>query len=331
MSCGELIDTLILIALPASGKSEVRRYIFEGNREDRIKNFHIDENAQLDDFPYVHFMGRTDDELEARGHQRYFFQEKNGRFRFLPTWGVLLRMVNDDYAILKGGLPTPKPDVEAIFARLDKAMVGVGGETFFADMDAGLKAELVTALQPDADFMMNELWEHRPESMEGRTTIIEFARGGPDGAEMPLTRPHGYAWNLSNLAPEILEKAAVLYIWVDPAESRRKNRARYIPGEEGSSLHHMAPEVVMFGDYGTCDIAYLMEQSSKPSTIRIEAHGKTYDLPIARFDNRDDKTSFLHRDPGTWTDGEVGALRGALVGPMADLWDAYHAARHAKE
>ena len=330
MSCGEFIDTLILIALPASGKSEVRRYIFEQPREHRMRDFHIDENAQLDDFPYVHFMGRVDDELEALGLERAFFEEKNGRFRFLPTWGVLLRLVNDDYAILKGGLPTPTADVEAIFARIDAARAQVNGPPVFANMDPEVKAKLVTALKPDAEFMMNELWEHRPESMEGRTTIIEFARGGPDGADMPLTEPHGYAWNLSNLAPEILEKAAVIYIWVDPAESRRKNRARYVPGEEGSSLHHMAPEVVMLGDYGTCDIAYLMETAEKPATIKIEAHGRTYHLPIARFDNRNDKTSFLHRDPASWTKEEVGTLRGALVPPMAALWDAYYALRHAE-
>jgi hypothetical protein len=330
MSCCETIDTLILIALPASGKSEVRRYMFEQPRDARLRDFHIDENAQLDDFPYVHFMGRVDDELEARGHKRAFYRAKNDRFVFLGTWGVLLRLVNDDYAVLKGGLPTPEADVEVIFARIDAARAAVDGPPVFAGMDAALKAELVTALKPDAEFMMNELWEHRPESMEGRTTIIEFARGGPDGAEMPLSKPHGYAWNLSNLAPEILEKAAVIYIWVDPAESRRKNRARYVPGEEGSSLHHMAPEVVMLGDYGTCDIAYLMENAEKPSTIKIEAHGKTYHLPVARFDNRNDKTSFLHRDPSSWTEDELGTLRGALVPPMAALWDAYHAQRHAE-
>ncbi len=330
MSCCETIDTMILIALPASGKSEVRRYIFEQPRDERLRDFHIDENAQLDDFPYVHFFGRTDDELEALGHERIFFAEKNGRFKWLPTWGVLLQLVNDDYAVLKGGLPTPEADVPAIFARIDAARVRAGGEPVFEGMDAGLKDKLAAALKGDAEFMMNELWEHRPESMEGRTTIIEFARGGPDGAEMPLTKPHGYAWNLSNLAPEILEKAAVLYIWVEPAESRRKNRARYVPGEEGSSLHHMAPEVVMFGDYGTCDIAWLMETSEVPATIKIEAHGKTYQLPIARFDNRNDKTSFLHRDPETWTKEELGTLRGALVPPMAALWEAYHAQRHAE-
>lgn len=330
MSCCQTIETMILIALPASGKSEVRRYIFEQPRDERLRDFHIDENAQLDDFPYVHFMGRCDDELEALGHERNFFQEKNGRFRWLPTWGVLLQLVNDDYAILKGGLPTPEADVLAIFDRIDAANVRCGGEPVFSKMDGDLKGKLAAALKGDAEFMMNELWEHRPESMEGRTTIIEFARGGPDGAEMPLTKPHGYAWNLSNLAPEILEKAAVLYIWVDPAESRRKNRARYVPGEEGSSLHHMAPEVVMLGDYGTCDIAHLMETSEVPSTIKIEAHGKTYQLPIARFDNRNDKTSFLHKDPGTWTADELGTLRGALVPPMAALWEAYHAQRHAE-
>lgn len=325
MSCGEFIDTLLLIALPASGKSEVRRYIFEQPRAERIRDFHIDENAQLDDFPYVHFIGRVDAELDARGRARAFFDGKNGRFRFLPTWGALLRLVNFDYAVLKQGLPTPRPEPEAIFERIDRAWQQVGGEPVFAPMDRALVSDLAVALRPDAEHLCRELWEHRPASMEGRTTIIEFARGGPDGASMPLARPHGYAWCLSNLSEEILERAAVLYIWVTPEESRRKNRARYVPGEEGSSLFHMAPETVMFGDYGCDDIQWLVDHARRPATIPIDAHGRTFDLPIARFDNRVDKTSFLRGDTAAWTEQQVADLRGGLVGPMQDLWKAYRA------
>ncbi len=320
------IEILLLLALPASGKSEVRRYLLHLPRDRRIEAFHVADNVQLDDFPYVHFLRRTDEELARLGQPRRFYEGPNDRFRVLTDWGLLLHLVNDDYAVVADpGRPTPPPDPDVLFGRIDAARRATGGPEVFAPMDRGLRADLARALEADTARLVQELFGQRPPTLAGRTVVIEFARGGPEGAAMPLEKPHGYRWNLSNLAPEILERAAVLYIWVTPEESRRKNLERADPHDPGSSLHHSAPESVMRNDYGSCDMAWLIEHADHPDTIRIEAHGRTFHLPVARFDNRVDRTSFLRDDPATWPDARVRDLHEALAGPMARLWAAHRA------
>jgi len=322
------IETLLLVALPASGKSEVRRYLLNLPRERRIEEFHVADNVQLDDFPYVHFLRRVDAELERLGEPRRFYRGPDDRFQVLSDWGLLLHLVNDDYAVMADpSLPTPEPDPCALFARIDEARRKTGGPVVFEEMEAGSRGALCRALEKDAARLVGELFGQRPATIADKTVVIEFARGGPEGAAMPLEKPYGYRWNLSNLSPAILEKAAVLYIWVTPEESRRKNLDRADPDDPGSSLHHSAPESVMRNDYGSCDVAWLVEHADHPDTIRIDAHGRAYHLPIARFDNRQDKTSFLRGDPSAWSDAQVRTLHEALAGPMARLWAAHRAFR----
>ena len=57
-----LIDTLLLFSLPASGKSEVRRYLAHLTPQQCRDDFGLGPTAQLDDYPYVHLMHRIDDE-----------------------------------------------------------------------------------------------------------------------------------------------------------------------------------------------------------------------------------------------------------------------------
>ena len=61
------IDTILLTALPASGKSEVRRYLAELDPEAVREGFHMGETVQLDDYPYVHMMRRISEELIQLG------------------------------------------------------------------------------------------------------------------------------------------------------------------------------------------------------------------------------------------------------------------------
>ena len=60
-----VFKVVLLQALPASGKSEVRNFMANIEPERLKKEFHIGENLQLDDFPYVHMMRRIDNELAA--------------------------------------------------------------------------------------------------------------------------------------------------------------------------------------------------------------------------------------------------------------------------
>ena len=137
----------------------------------------------------------------------------------------------------------------------------------------------------------------------------------PDAATRDGTLAVGQApWNRNYTSRNgtstkpILDKATILYIWVAPEESRRKNDARTDPNDPGSILHHGVPIEVMMGDYGCDDVDHLLEQSSRPDTVTIEAHGTSYTLPLARFDNRVDKTSFVRNERSDWKEDEVAAL-----------------------
>jgi hypothetical protein len=272
-------------------------------------------------------MACVDEELEKLGQKRAFYRAKNDRFIFQADWGLLLRMVSDDYAVLKHDLPTPPADPFPLFARFDRHRRDLGGAEVFAPLAPSTRERLAAALQPKTDHLFSEQWGRRQGTVAGKTVVMECARGGPDGATMPLKPPAGYAFSLGNYSPEILERAAVLYIKVTPEESRRKNKARFRPGEEGSDLHHSAPDVVMYEDYGCDDIEHLIQASGVESAIRIEAHGRSWVLPIAVFDNTDDKTTFLHAEPRDWKPEHVAAVRAGLYGPMQGLWKAYEAQR----
>jgi hypothetical protein len=113
----------------------------------------------------------------------------------------------------------------------------------------------------------------------------------------------------------ILERAAVLYVWVTPEESRQRNRQRALPGGEGdaSILHHGMPEPVMHSDYGMDDVDWLERTSGVPGAIRVETGDGAFLLPMERFDNRVDRTSFLRDDPSTWSAAMVTALHADLA------------------
>ena len=86
---------VLLQALPASGKSEVRNFMANIEPERLKQEFHIGENLQLDDFPYVHMMRRIDNELQAMGHARVFYP---GEEPFIDgrDWGTLCCLLNED-------------------------------------------------------------------------------------------------------------------------------------------------------------------------------------------------------------------------------------------
>jgi len=69
------------------------------------------------------------------------------------------------------------------------------------------------------------------------TLLIEFARGVDDGFKDSLDRFH----------PDILARAAILYIKVSFEESFRRNNSRYKPGQEETILFHKVPDRDMLG------------------------------------------------------------------------------------
>ena len=307
------IDVLLLLALPASGKSEARRYLASLSPEQCQEQFGIGHTVQLDDFPYVHIMRRVSDELTQRGHPGAFFLSSAIPFRNPVDWLTLIELINEDYDdLVASNRPEPESASLWLFDRIDAARIRAGGEAVINTLPGDLRNEIAGPIEDEARKLLDDKVAEVPDSMEGKTVVIEFARGCADGQTMPIPHPYGYAGSLGQLSPAILSKSSILYIWVTPEESRRKNAARTDPDDPGSILHHGVPLAVMYGDYGCDDMEYLLGESGKPDTVQVDKEGTSYHLPLGRFDNRVDKTSFIREDEDKWSDGDVKALQDGM-------------------
>ncbi|MBI5211259.1 MAG: hypothetical protein HY927_14900 [Elusimicrobia bacterium] len=317
---GGILDTVLLLALPASGKSEVRRYIKHLSQEKRKKDFHMGPSVQLDDFPYVHMMRRVDDELVSRGKARLFFQSPERPFRDPLDWGTLIQLLNEDYEFLTAR-PCKEPSSAALhlFDRIDRASKAVGAPARLAGLDAATRQAVAEPLEKEARELWNERKPGQKIDLKGKTLVIEFARGGPQGSRMPLPAPFGYQYSLAQVSKQLLNKACILYVWVTPEESRRKNADRTDPNDPGSILHHGVPLDVMLNDYGCDDMDWLEAHAERRGTVAVKAHGKTFHLPCARFDNRVDKTSFLRAEAKKWKAGDVRAVHEGLKAALDKL------------
>lgn len=308
----KVFKTVLLMALPASGKSEVRNFMANVEPERLKEEFHIGENLQLDDFPYVHMMRRIDDELQAIGESRVFYP---GEEPFIDgrDWGTLCALLNEDYLdLLNRNVVRTDSAAKLLFARYERAAAAAGIPSRLGALKKETVEYLAGKLEAEAREMLDAKHAGYPESFEDKTIIIECARGGPDGSSMPLTGTFGYQYSLPMFAPEILEDAVILYIWVTPEESRRKNADRADPNDPGSNLHHGVPLAVMLGDYGCDDMEYLVKTAEVKNTVTVKAHGKTYNVPIGIFDNRVDKTSFLRETPDKWDAEKVKTVTEAI-------------------
>lgn len=307
------IDVLLLLALPASGKSEARRYLASLSPEQCHEQFGIGHTVQLDDFPYVHIMRRITDELTDRGHTGMFFLSPALPFRNPVDWLTLIELLNEDYDdLVNKNKPAPESAALWLFDRIDAARIRAGGEAIINTLPEELRKEIAVPIEEEARTLLADKIAEVPDSLEGKTVVVEFARGGADGSPFPLVHPFGYKASLAQLSPSMLEKASILYIWVEPEESRRKNAARTDPNDPGSILHHGVPLAVMYGDYGVCDMAYQLETSEKTNTVQVEKEGQKYFLPLGRFDNRVDKTSFIREDEADWSAEDKSALQAGM-------------------
>lgn len=321
-----ILKTVLLLALPASGKSEVRRYLEHVPPSARAADFHMGLTVQLDDFPYVHLMRCADEALVRLGAPRVFFAAADRSFLDPRDWGTLIELLNDDHRDLVEGRP-PAPGrsaARALLARFEEAAARVGVPERLGQLDGPTRALLEDALEREARALLDAQAQSAAAAgaLEDKTLVVEFARGGAAGASLPLAPPFGYAYSLARLSSALLEDATILYIWVTPDESRRKNAARTDPDDPGSILHHGVPRPVMLNDYGVDDMAWLEGQAERPGTVTVETRGRTYHVPIARFDNRVDKTSFLRGAPEGWRPEDVRAVHDGLARAFAHLASA---------
>lgn len=319
----DVFNVLLLQALPASGKSEVRNFMANMDPEVLRKEFHVGENLQLDDFPYVFFMRRIDEILEEMGQPRIYYP---GEDPFIDgrDWGTLSHLLNEDYHdLINRNVVTPSSYAEYLFERIDRASLMAGLAPRISQLDEDIRKKVAVQLEDLAKDMTLSKINQYTEDLEGKTIVIENSRGGKDGSSMPLTGTQGYQYSLPNYCPEILENAAILYIWVTPEESRRKNAARYNPDDPGSNLNHMTPVSVMMYDYGCDDMIYLKETSEKEDTVTVVSHGKKYYVPIAVIDNRVDLTTMFRDTPDKWDSKAVEDFTKVTRTATDTMWKNY--------
>ncbi len=317
-----MLDIVLLLALPASGKSELRRYLETLDRGQAEDDLHLGPTVQLDDYPYVHMMRRIAEEARAAGDGPVFFASNDEPFLEPGDWGTLMHLLNADFTDLSDPPETPPAGSAAtwLFDSIDAAREAAGLFTAISKLGHMTQKRLRSALEAEARTVFDDKKAAIPSSLDGRTVVMEFARGGPEGSLLPLPAPYGYGYSLAQLDNAILERAAVLYVWVEPEESRRKNRERAQPGPDGdaSILHHGVPEAVMRNDYGTDDLMWMLAAGGG-SAVVVEKSDLSFALPTGVFDNRSDYTSFLRADEADWSPFQMRQLHRELINATAGL------------
>ncbi|MCR5066900.1 MAG: hypothetical protein K6A14_02430 [Erysipelotrichaceae bacterium] len=320
----KVFDVVLLNALPASGKSELRKFMNENDPEQMVNDFHIGKNLQLDDFPYVWLMRQIDKKLTAMGRPSLYYPDDDSPTYDGRVWGVLSVLLSEDYQdLVNRNYVQPANAAEYLFERFDRASIAAGMKPLISLLDDGIRKTLAEEMEPEARALLNEKQAQYDEDLSDKTIIIEFSRGGNDGAAMPLTGTFGYQYTYSMLSPDLLKHAAVLYIWVTPEDSRAKNDARYDPNNPGSSINHKTPDKVMMYDYGCDDILYMKEVCDRKDCLAVEAWGEKFYLPVGVFDNREDLTTQFRGPKETWDKASVEKAVRLVSDATARMWENY--------
>jgi hypothetical protein len=92
----QAFKTLLLIARPAAGKSEVINFLKHTPPEERIERFHIGTFAEIDDFPMLWAWFEEDALLARMGHPR-LHTDSEGYFNQSYLWDVLVERIGLEY------------------------------------------------------------------------------------------------------------------------------------------------------------------------------------------------------------------------------------------
>lgn len=96
MSDKTTFDTLLLIARPAAGKSEVIDYLKKLPVDERTGRFHIGEFGEIDDFPMLWAWFEEDRLLEKMGHPR-LHTDGDENFLHPYLWDLLIERIDLEY------------------------------------------------------------------------------------------------------------------------------------------------------------------------------------------------------------------------------------------
>ena len=88
--------TLLLIARPAAGKSEIINFLKNTPTEERISRFHIGKFTEIDDFPMLWTWFEEDALLERMGYSR-LHTTPDGYFVSQHLWDLLIERVSLEY------------------------------------------------------------------------------------------------------------------------------------------------------------------------------------------------------------------------------------------
>jgi len=127
-----------------------------------------------------------------------------------------------------------------------------------------------------------------------KTLLVEFSRGGSSG----------YGAALERLSPDILRRAAALYVSVSFEESWRRNIARYDEKKRDGILTHSVPHEEMERSYGTDDWHDISDGAV--GLLRIG----DIDIPYATMNN----------EPESKVPEVLSERYRAALGPLYALW-----------
>ena len=326
----KVLPILMFCALPASGKSESRRF-FKSLTKEQMAQFHLGESStQVDDYPYVDALEKIDVFCYEILGKTIFKNRETRLFLNEYEWGALTYLINDDYLDIKKLDKTIPKEYEAdpvkwLFKRYDDAGEKTGHiPRRFEELEKNTEKEKFEEFKKKCFDLCNTLlhdkYNNIPDSLDGKTIIFEFSRGGAKDSTFPLQAPKGYEDTLSLFDDEILNNANILYIWVTPEQSFNKNKQRELEGLQGKSqtvstqlsLNHGVPDSVMINEYGTDDFEYLISLSTNGKYIPIKKNGKEFKVKVGRLDNRNDLTSDFRKPQNEWTKEQIEKMTEAM-------------------
>jgi len=96
MTTQPCFETLLLLARPAAGKSEIIDFLKKTPLLTRLNQFHVGNITEFDDFPMLWTWFEEDEILETLGYPRLYTDEQ-GYFKGPHLWDLLIRRLSLDH------------------------------------------------------------------------------------------------------------------------------------------------------------------------------------------------------------------------------------------
>ena len=91
-----IFPVILLTARPAAGKSEIIKFLSDMDPVERKKDFHIGKIKVIDDFPFL-WRWFEEDYLLSQMGQEQLFTDKDGYFKNIHQWDLLIKLINLEY------------------------------------------------------------------------------------------------------------------------------------------------------------------------------------------------------------------------------------------